>query len=268
MAAALKTYGLVHFVPGDSVLHRLDPRAKLLCLLILLIATFAARGLLELAVLLVALVFLFMASRLSGISMTRNVIAFIPLFMITFAIHFLGHKGEALFEIPVVHWVATLEGLAAGVLFTMRMISLILILGLFMVLTAPQDLTDGLEKLARPLERLGLPVSQGALIVSMAFRFVPILAEEADRIRRAQISRGARLEGWLAFRPHRLVPLVLPLFAGALKRADDLALALEARGYRGGQGRTQLSELRFKRSDAAAVLLCVIFCAGIWMISR
>ena len=200
--------------------------------------------------------------------MARNVMAFMPLFIITFSIHFLGHKGEALFEIPVVHWVATLEGLAAGILFTMRMISLILILGLFLALTAPQDLTDGLEKLARPLARMGLPVSQGALIVSMAFRFVPILAEEADRIRRAQISRGAPLEGWTVFRLHRLVPIVLPLFVAALKRADDLALALEARGYRGGQGRTQMTELRFKAGDAAAILLCLIFCAAIWMISR
>ncbi len=267
MAAALKTYGPIHFIPGDSFLHRLDPRSKLFCLLILLVAAFAAGSLVQLAVLLISLLLLFIVSRFSMTRVFRSVLVFAPLFIITFAIHFFGHSGQTLFEIPVVRLVATVEGLLAGVLFTLRMIGLILILGLFMALTVPQDLTDALERLARPLARLGLPVSQGALTISIALRFIPILAVEADRIRRAQASRGASLEGVAIFRLHRLVPLLLPLFAGALKRADDLALALEARGYRGGVGRTQMQELRFRAGDASAILLSLVFCAGIWILS-
>jgi energy-coupling factor transport system permease protein len=267
MAAALKTYGLAYFVPGDSFLHRLDPRSKLFGLLIFLVAAFAAGSLVQLAILLIFLLLLFIVSRFSMTRVFRNMLIFAPLFIITFAIHFLGHPGQALFEIPILRLVATVEGLLAGVLFTLRMIGLILILGLFMALIAPQDLTDSLEKLARPLARLGLPVSQGALTISIALRFVPILAAEADRIRRAQASRGAPLEGVAIFRLHRLAPLLLPLFAGALKRADDLALALEARGYRGGVGRTQMQELRFRADDALAIFLSLVFCAGIWMLS-
>ena len=134
MAAALKTFGLVHFVPGDSVLHRLDPRAKLFCLLSLLVAAFAARGWIALTALLIVLVIFIGVSGLSAIRLARSVMAFLPLFIITFVIHFLGHKGQTLFEIPGVHWVATMEGLAAGLLFTLRMVSLILTLGLFMAL--------------------------------------------------------------------------------------------------------------------------------------
>jgi energy-coupling factor transport system permease protein len=136
-----------------------------------------------------------------------------------------------------------------------------------MLVTTPQDLTDALEVLLKPLSRIKIPVNESALIISLALRFVPILVSEAHKIRQAQLARGADLEGWWLVRIKKSVPMVLPLFASALKRADTLALALEARGYRFGSGRCRMIELRFRRIDGVAILATFVLITVLLRIS-
>jgi energy-coupling factor transport system permease protein len=258
---------IAHHLPGNSVLHKLDPRTKLFCTLILMVGIFAAHRDLALLSLFIAAVGCFLMGGIPLQKVVRNLIAFAPLFAITFAIHLFSNPGHDLFAVPLLGWRATLQGLQAGVLFTLRMADLIMVMGLFLSLTAPQDLTDGLERLAAPLTKLGLPIAQGALTISIALRFAPVLLDEATRIRRAQISRGARLDGSALLRLHRFLPIILPLFAGALQRADDLALALEARGYRGGPGRTRMNPLRFSRRDAVALCVILLIAFVAWVLN-
>jgi energy-coupling factor transport system permease protein len=193
----------------------------------------------------------------------RNTRAFFWLYVITFLIHLFFHPGRALVTVPLIGWQVTFEGIEAGVLFTVRIAVLVSLSLLLMSITTPQELTDGLEKLLRPLTRLKVPVSEGALMVSIALRFVPILTQEALKIQRAQTARGADLEGSWVKRIRKTLPMILPLFTSALKKADDLALALEARAYRGGQGRTQMMALSIAGRDMMAFVLTGLLTAGL-----
>lgn len=193
----------------------------------------------------------------------RNTRAFFWLYAITFLIHLFFHPGRVLLTLPLVEWGITFEGIEAGVLFTVRIAVLVSLSLLLMSVTTPQELTDGLERLLRPLSRFNVPVNEGALMVSIALRFVPILTQEALKIQRAQSARGADLEGSWLVRIRKSLPMILPLFSGALKKADDLALALEARAYRGGQGRTQMIELKISIRDLLAFALTAALTVGL-----
>jgi energy-coupling factor transport system permease protein len=253
------------FQSGESVLHRLDPRTKLLCTLALMAALFVVDN--------IPIILFFWALAaslypLGHIPLTvfwRHLRSFVWLYAITFSIHLLFDPGAKLLPLPWIGGVISLAGLRAGILFTVRIAALLSLSTLLMILTAPQDMTDGLERLLRPLSRLGVPIMAWALMISIALRFVPVLLDEGEKIRRAQISRGANLEGSWLVRLRKIPPLVIPLFAAALKRADDLAQALEARGYRGGRSRTRMIEMRLAGRDATALGMVFGLVACIWI---
>ena len=210
-------------------------------------------------------ILLFPLARLPLHRFWRNVRAFFWLYGITFFIHLFFHRGQPVWVVPGLGWIITAEGIQAGILFTVRIAILITISNFLMAVTTPQDITDGLEKLFRPFARFGVPVGEIALMISISLRFVPILWEESDKIRKAQISRGADLEGSWILRIRKTIPMVLPLFAGALKRADDLAMALEARAYRGDEGRTQMISLRMSFRDYLAFLATAVLVLAFWI---
>ncbi len=251
---------LGRYFGGDSIIHRLDPRSKLICALLLMVAVFTIGSIIGIVLFMFLSMALFLLADIPLRLFWNNLRMFFLLYAITFAIHLFFHPGNAIIQLPLLGWEITLEGIRAGILFTVRIAVLISISTLLMSVTTPQDLTDGLEKLFRPLTGLRVPVSEGALMISIALRFVPILMQEAVKIQQAQVSRGADMEGSWIVRIRKSLPMILPLFAGALKKADDLALALEARGYRGGKGRTKLIELRIQQRDVTALFLtCAIF---------
>jgi energy-coupling factor transport system permease protein len=238
-------------------MHRLDPRTKLLCSLVLMGALFAINRLDVMVCLFLGIALLYFFAEIPPRLFWGNLLIFFWLYLITFCLHCFMHPGLVLLKIPVVGWTITQEGVHAGLLFSLRVGVLIALSSLLMSVTMPQELTDGLEKLLSPFKKIGIPVSEGALMISIALRFVPILVEEAEKIRRAQQARGADLEGSLPIRLKKTLPMILPLFSSALKKADDLALALEAKGYRGGAGRTQLVLLKLSYQDLIALFVTI-----------
>jgi len=262
----MRDFTLGRYHAGDSLLHRLDPRTKLVCTLVLMLAVFATSSVAAISLLLALLLALYPLGRLPLRLFWSNVKVFAWLYIITFFIHLFFHPGTEIARLPLLGWAITGEGLEAGVLFTLRIVLLVSLSSLLLALTMPQDLTDGLERLLKPAARLGLPVSEGALMISIALRFVPILWDEAEKIRRAQVSRGADLDGGLIARMKKSLPMLIPLFAGALKRADDLALALEARAYQGGRGRTRMIALKYSPADGAAFALTLVLAAGLGLL--
>ncbi len=239
----------------NSVIHRLDPRAKGLCVLILLVAVFwidSGAGLgggIGLALSLMAL---------SGVGLTdflRNLKAFFWLFLFTFVLHIVFTSSPESFELPFLRWRIGLSGVENGIFYSLRIGLLLAFSYIFMAVTSPLEIADGLEKSLRPLKRLGFPAHEAAMMLSIALRFVPTLLDEARRIRDAQLCRGARLQGSVGQRVKGFSSMLIPLFASALRRADNLALAMEARGYRGGEGRVSFVELRFGLSDLIGLIV-------------
>ncbi|MDZ7262020.1 MAG: energy-coupling factor transporter transmembrane protein EcfT [candidate division KSB1 bacterium] len=240
---------LGQYYPADSFVHRLDPRTKLLTCLMGMTCLLLSHN----------LVFLFSwgiliwvgvkIARLPLALALKNLRPFIWLFTLTFFIHLLFTTGRTIAEVPLVHAQITYEGLMNGLSYTFRLALLIVLAALLTLTTSPIELTDALEKLLSPAKRLGLPVHELVMMMTLALRFIPTLIAEAERIQKAQMSRGATFEGNLIQRVKSIIPLILPLFISAFRRADELALAMDARCYRGGEGRTSFKELKFHRSD-------------------
>ncbi|EKP94879.1 energy-coupling factor transporter transmembrane component T family protein [Thermaerobacter subterraneus] len=251
------------YVPGESLVHRLDPRTKIALLagytvVLFLVREWAAYGLLAALVLAGTLV--------AGLPLAYLVAGLRPmawLAALTLVLNLVAVPGD-----PLVHLgplVATRQGLELGLRLAVRLLLLVAAASLLTLTTSPIALTDGLEALLRRLGRR-VPAHELAMMMTIALRFIPTLAEEADRIMKAQLARGARFHrGGPVQRLRALVPLLVPLFVSAFRRADDLALAMEARGYRGGAGRTRYRELRPGRADAMAVALAtVLFGMTLW----
>ena len=239
------------YVPLDSPVHRLDPRAKFLSLLLIMTAAFPARSLAAVGCCALALVGAIRLSRLSWRVVLRSSR---PIFFLAFF--------TLLFNTSALLWGGGELGHALGMggFNAFRLIILMLFALLLPLTTAPLELADGLEALLRPLERFGFPAHECAMMVGMAIRFIPLLMEETDRITRAQISRGARLDqGGILARIKAFFPVLIPLLVIIFRRADEIALAMEARGYGGGAGRTGRCPLHWKKSDTGATILCVCF---------
>jgi energy-coupling factor transport system permease protein len=265
--AFLQDITLGRYVAGDSVLHRLDPRTKFIGTMVLMIAALSAPGfpplLLYGAVLAVALA-------LSGLPaglVLRNLRPFVWLFLFTFGLHALLTPGPPLWRVPGTDWTATREGLGLGAFFCLRLASVIVTASLLTLTTAPMELTSGLERLLRPLRRFGFPVHELAMMVTIALRFIPVLVDEAERLRKAQLARGADFGGGPIRRARSLIPLLVPLFVSAFTRADRLAMAMESRCYRGGAPRTSLRELRFGIIDLTASLVITATVIGVWLLA-
>jgi len=249
------------YFPGKSLLHRMDPRTKILAVLLLSVAIFLPRG--WMGYVLTAL-FTLSAVALSQVPLRfilrglRPILIFLGIAVVFNA--FLT-PGEALYHFG--KFTITREGLILSLVASVRLVLLVITASLMTLTTSPIQLTDGLERLLRPLSPLGVPAHELALMMTIALRFIPTLAEEADRIMRAQMARGADFQsGNLVNRVKGLIPVMVPLFVAAFRRADELATAMESRGYRGGKGRTRMKELFFTGIDyvgwAALFLYAVV----------
>ncbi len=242
---------LGQYYPGNSFLHRMDPRAKILCTMIFIVAIFLAKDVVSYSL---VTAFIALCIAVSGVPFRMVVRAVKPLWLIllfTMMIHVLSTPGNVVWEWG---WFSvTEEGLRNGTLMTLRLVYLIGFSSLLTYTTSPITLTDGIESLLSPFRRIGVPAHELAMMMTIALRFIPTLLEETDRIMKAQASRGADFSsGNIWQRAKAMVPLLVPLFISAFRRADDLATAMEARCYRGGEGRTKMHVLAYSGRDAAA----------------
>ena len=256
------------YFPGNSLLHRLDPRTKIVVLFALIVALFLFdRPADYLVMSLLTLVFM----QLSRVPLRTLLGSLKPLWWIllfTFLIHLCSTPGEEFAHL----WVfsLTFKGLAHGFFICLRLVLLLLLSSLLTFTTSPLKLTDALEALLSPLRRLGVPAHELAMMMTIALRFVPTLIEETDKIMKAQQARGADfVTGSIVRRLKNVVPILVPLFISAFRRADDLAMAMEARCYHGGEGRTQMKQLHFLPLDYLAwggtVLLLAVL-AALWLL--
>ncbi len=250
----LRDITLGQYYPVDSPVHRLDPRTKIILTVLFIIAVFMADQLFLYLFILGYLVMAVYVSRLPARMIIRSIRPMRILLVFTFVLNlFFGAGTTALFTIgPVTIWK---EGLMNAVHFTLRLVFLVMGSSILTLTTSPVTLTDGLETLASPLKKIKFPAHEMAMMMTIALRFIPTLVEEADKIMKAQTARGADFEtGNLMARARAMVPLLVPLFVSAFRRAGDLAMAMEARCYHGGEGRTRLHVLKIKRGDIIAFL--------------
>ena len=257
---------LGQYYPAKSVLHELDPRVKLAATLIFVVSLFVAKGPVGYAL---ATVFLGIVIRLSKVPfrfMTKGLKSIVMLLMITVVFNLFLLDGD------VVFWHfgflrITDRGIRTAVMVGIRLIYLILGSSVMTLTTTPNDLTDGLEKLLSPLKKIHVPVHDMSMMMSIALRFIPILLEETDKIMKAQIARGADFEsGNLIQKAKAMIPLLVPLFFSALRRAMDLALAMEARCYHGGEGHTKMKPLKYESKDRTAYAVIWIYLAAMIVI--
>lgn len=253
----------------SSPVHRLDPRSKILISLLLITVLFVITDFYGYAAAAAAVAGVALLGRVPLRLLLRGLRPVLFLLVLTVVLHALmsGREGHVLAALGPL--VVTDEGLLLGLRMGLRLALLILVSSLLTLTTSPIELTDGLERLLGPANRIGVPVHDLAMMMTIALRFIPTLMEEADRIIKAQTARGADFQqGGPLQRVRSLVPVLVPLFVSAFRRADDLALAMEARGYRGGEGRTRFKQLRLGPRDAAAAVAALSAAAVIIWLGR
>lgn len=252
---------LGQYYQTDSVIHKLDPRVKLVATICFIISLFVVQNWIGY---LLAAVFLGIMIRLSKVPfryIVKGMKAILFILLITAVFNLFLTPGEVLISFWKLS--ITREGLQTAVMMAIRLSFLIVGSSVMTLTTTPNSLTDGLEKLMKPLKIFRVPVHEIAMMMSIALRFIPILLEETDKIMKAQIARGADFEsGNLLKRAKAMVPLLVPLFISAFRRANDLAMAMEARCYRGGEGRTKMKPLIYKKRDAAAYAVLAVYLAA------
>ena len=256
----LRDITLGQYYPADSVIHKLDPRVKLFSTMIYIISLFCFRGVAALAIATVFLITVIKLSKVPFKFMVKGLKAIMILMLITAVFNLFLTPGEAL--VSVWRFTITKEGVTNAVLMAIRLTYLILGTSIMTLTTTPNQLTDGLEKALMPLSKIGVPVHAIAMMMSIALRFIPILIEETDKIMKAQMARGADFEsGNLLKKVKSMIPLLVPLFVSAFRRADDLAMAMEARCYNGGEGRTKMNPLRYEGRDRLSYLIMWLYLA-------
>ena len=243
---------LGQYYPGNSFIHRLDPRTKILSTLLLIVAVFLANTAIGYAALCAMVLFIILVSGLPFMLVLKSVKPLLFIIVLTLVLHAVMGQGEhVLYQWKFIK--VTEEGLQLGVQMAMRLILLLMISSILTFTTSPIVLTDGIEALLRPFRVVGVPAHELAMMMTIALRFIPTLMEETDRIIKAQTARGADFSGGNRLgRAKNMVPILVPLFISAFRRADDLAVAMEARCYRGGEGRTRMHQLAYRSGDVMA----------------
>lgn len=253
------------YYPTDSILHKLDPRVKLTGTFIYIVSLFVATYYLGY---LVASIFLFSIIALSKVPLkfiVRGLKAVIILLVFTVGFNLFLTPGTEVLRLGFLK--ITKEGIGIALLMGIRLIFLILGSSIMTYTTTPNQLTDGLENLLGPLSKIKVPVHEISMMMSIALRFIPILVEETDKIMKAQMARGADFESAnLIKKAKSLIPLLVPLFVSAFRRANDLAMAMEARCYRGGEGRTKMKPLKYAGKDIIGYLVLICYFGGIILI--
>ena len=253
----LRDMTIGQYYPADSVLHRLDPRVKLIGTIVYIVTLFVFHtwGYVLGTVFLISIILL---SKVPFSFMVKGLRAILVLLLITMALNILLTPGTYVFQWKFLH--ISKEGISLACRMAIRLIYLILGCSIMTLTTTPNKLTDGMESLGQPLRVVHVPVHEIAMMMSIALRFIPILLEETDKIMKAQTARGADFEtGGLMKKAKAMVPLLVPLFVSAFRRANDLAMAMEARCYHGGDGRTQMKPLRYEKRDYIAYAILAVY---------
>lgn len=254
----LKDITLGQYYPADSVVHRLDPRVKLLGAILFIISLFVMKDPIGFLVATGFMVFMIIISKIPWKLILRGLKIIWILVAVTGFFNLFFTQGEAVWSWHFIR--LTHEGIYNSVFFSIRLIYLVVGTSVMTLTTTPNRLTDGMETGLRGLRKLGVPVHEIAMMMSIALRFIPLLGEEADRIKKAQTARGADFEsGGLIQRVKSLVPILVPLFVSSFRRAEELALAMEARCYHGGEGRTKMKPLHYEARDYGAYVIAWIY---------
>ena len=257
---AIKDITLGQYYPGESAVHRLDPRTKILGTLVFLVSLFVVD---RFPGFLLAAAFLGSLIAISGVPfkfMSKGLKPVMLLIILTMVLNVFTGSGDPLLTLGPLK--VTAEGIQRALFIAVRLILLIFGSSLLTLSTKPIELTDGMEKLLSPFSKIGLPAHELAMMMTIALRFIPTLLDETDKIMKAQTARGADFEsGNILQRAKGLVPLLVPLFVSAFRIASDLAMAMEARCYHGGKGRTRMNSMRFSCLDAAAAFILIAYLA-------
>ncbi len=261
---ALQDITLGRYLALDSPVHRLDPRTKFVGTMALMVAALSAHSFSALFIFAALLALTTILANLPVHMVLANLRAFVWLFTFTLGLHAFLTPGAPLWSMPLTHWSVSAEGLRTGAFFCLRLATVVIAAALMTLTTSPMQLTAGLERLFAPAKRIGVPVAELALMVSIALRFIPVLVDEAERLRKAQVSRGADFSGHPIRRARSLVPLLIPLFVSAFERADRLALAMESRCYQPGAPRTHYHQLALRWGDLVAALVSLSAIAAIY----
>ena len=242
------------YFPGDTFIHKLDPRTKIFLVLAIIIMAFVLTDFASYFVLTLFFIITTLNAKLSFLRLLKSIKPLYPIIIITLLVHMFSTPGEVIYKISVFNM--TKEGILQGLLMVVRLIFLLLFSSIITMTTSPLELTDGLEKILNPFKKIGLPAHELAMMMTIALRFIPTLLLETQRIMMAQKARGADFQsGSIIKKAKNLLSLVVPLFLSAFRRADELAIAMESRCYRGGEGRTRMYELSFAARDTYAVFI-------------
>lgn len=255
---------LGQFFPENSVLHRMDARVKIIMLFILIIAIFLCDSRVDYSLLIFLNIALMLVSKIPFIMYLKALKPMFWIVLFTFVVHVFSGEGKTIASL----WIfsVTWEGLSEGIFITLRLVLLVLMASILTFTTSPLVLTDALESLLSPFKKIGVPAHELSMMMTIALRFIPTLITETDKIIKAQKSRGADFSsGNILQRMKYVMPILIPLFVGAFRRADELAMAMESRCYRGGQGRTRMKEMKIGNLDFclmaifAAIIACLLF---------
>ena len=252
------------YVPGESVLHKLDPKIKIALTLVYIVMLFLIHTTVSYAVFAVMTVALVVVSRINLKFFLKGLRPMLFIIVFTAVLNLLLTPGTAIFSVPVFKWTfsITREGIRAAAVMFYRLIFLVTGTSLLTLTTTPLMLTDGIEKLLSPLTIVKVPAHEIAMMMTIAIRFIPSLAEETDKIQKAQTARGADFSSKnLIKRVRAMIPILVPLFVSAFRRADELATAMDARCYNGGKNRTRLHESKIGRNDIMCAVIYIAVCA-------
>jgi len=266
---AIKDITLGQYFPGDTVIHRLDPRVKLVFLVLYIIALFLCTHVLSYGIMLVLLLCIIRLSKVGFRAVLRGMkpIFLVLIFTAVLNLFYTTGEGAPLFSLGILRIYPA--GIWSACFMIVRIGMLVSSTFLLTYTTSPMLLTDGLESLLSPLKKLKLPIHELSMMMSIALRFIPTLIEETDKIMSAQKARGAEFDtGNLAQKAKALVPLLVPLFISAFRRADELAIAMECRCYHGGEGRTRMRQFQFRPADGVALCLGFVMAVGVGTLGR
>ena len=253
----LRDITLGQYFPGDTLIHRLDPRTKILVVILYIIALFISTSYVTYAIMASLLIAEVTIARIQFSTLLKSVRPILFIIVLTVVLNAFYTPGEPIFSF----WIFTLtrEGLRTALFMAARLVLLVMSSFMLTYTTSPIMLTDGLESLLSPLKKLGAPVHELAMMMSIALRFIPTLIEETQKIMSAQKARGAEFDtGSIIDKAKALLPILVPLFISSFRRADELAVAMESRCYHGGEGRTKLHELKFRGIDYAALAIMAL----------
>lgn len=263
----IKDITIGQYFPGNSVIHRMDARIKIIMTAVFIVMLFAANSVWGLLVGIAFTILTFIISKIPGKLMLKSLKPIVPIIIFTAILNLLFIRtGKAYFEWKFLK--ITDEGVDTAVFMMIRIICLIVGTSLLTYTTSPIDLTDAIERLLSPLKKIKVPVHELAMMMTIALRFIPTLIEETDKIMSAQKARGADMEtGSLIQKAKALIPVLIPLFVASFRHAEELALAMGCRCYHGGEGRTRMKQLHMSIVDLYGSIFCVLFLAGVIVIN-